>query len=336
MNATSGLVPPETMERVKILWKKGSNMFQSFFTEVDTIRRQIGNDELFASWCFWQLHIDVATMKKMTAALRDADSERVKQDLAEAAKAERERVTAERHAERLNKIRLQNEIDAEKAKNVAWKLAEEKARLEAERAKAAAEKAAKKADKKPTRKYEKTTEKLERAKAEILADPMAKRDVICERARVNHAIEQEAHSQLEQQGLVPPRNTGWTKGPPKPDDYMLYNGYVEAGKAAANHQWTLGDLAISVTALKSYGEAKLANYADDVGVEHSSLKVYMAVAKAWPEKVIRITFSVCQVLMTHPDRVAIVAAVPNMTVAKAREIMDAWKATTNVVALRGA
>jgi hypothetical protein len=220
---------------------------------------------------------------------------------------------------------------------VAWKLAEEKARLEAERAKAAAEKVAKKADKKPTRKYEKTTEKLERAKAEILADPMAKRDVICERARVNHAIEQEAHLQLERQGLVPPRNTGWTKGPPKPDDYMLYNGYVEAGKAAANHQWTLGDLAISVTALKSYGEAKLANYADDVGVEHGTLKRYRDVSKAWDEKAIRIAnWSVCMVLATHPDKEAIVAASPSMTVAKAREIMDAWKATTNVVALRGA
>jgi hypothetical protein len=154
---------------------------------------------------------------------------------------------------------------------------------------------------------------------------------------VSHGVEQEAHAQLEKEGLVPPRNTGWTKGPPKPDDTMLYNGYVEAGKAAANHQWTLGDLAIQVTALKSHGEGKLAQYADDVGVEFSALENYRWVADKWPEKLNRLSnWTVALVLAKHPDRVAIVAAKPHMTVAEAREIMAEYRSAKVVNFPKGA
>ena len=337
MEATKGLVADEKINHMRVLWQKGRNMFQSFMTEAETIKKQINDDELFAAWCLWQLHISITPITEASAFLRKDDADRVKAEFASAGKADKAARDAEAHKEKLAKIAKQNEIVMAQIL-VAEQKAALKAKLEPEPPKAKPVKPAVKADKKPTRKSEKTNDQLERLKVEILADPTATRDTICERARVtSHALEQKAHSQLEQQGLVLPRNTGWTKGPPKPDDYMLYNGYVEAGKAAANHQWTLGDLAISVTALKSYGEAKLANYADDVGVEHGTLKRYRDVSKAWSEKAIRIAnWSVCMVLSTHPDRVTIVAADPSMTVAKAREIMDAWKATTNVVTLRGA
>jgi hypothetical protein len=169
---------------------------------------------------------------------------------------------------------------------------------------------------------------LERAKAAILAHPLATRDEICspEMADVSHAVEDKARGMLQQVKMTPSRGK-------EPDDDVLYNNYVEAGKKAANMQWTLGDLAIKVTALKSYGEAKLATYAEAIGVEYKTLQNCRAVAKAWLEIPLRRGFSVCAVLAIHPDRVALVEADPTMTVAEAREIMREYKAP-NVVNLR--
>jgi hypothetical protein len=288
-------------------------------TEAETIKKQINDDELFAAWCLWQLHISITPITEASAFLRKDDADRVKAEFASAGKADKAARDAEAHKEKLAKIAKQNEIVMAQILVAALK-----AKLEPEPPKAKPVKPAVKADKKPSKKSEKRADQVMRARFETLANPMAKRSVICERAGVTHGVEQEARAQLEKEGLVLPRNTGWTKGPPTPSDDMLYSSYVEAGR-----------IAIQVTALKSHGEAKLATYADEIGVEYSTLQTYMAVAKKWPENLGRPRFSLAQVLNSHPDRVAIVAADPDMTVAKAREIMDAWKATTNVVALRG-
>jgi hypothetical protein len=334
MEATKGLVSDEKINHMRVLWQKGRNMFQSFMTEAETIKKQINDDELFAAWCLWQLHISITPITEASAFLRKDDADRVKAEFASAGKADKAARDAEAHKEKLAKIAKQNEIVMAQIL-VAEQKAALKAKLEPEPPKAKPVKPAVKADKKPSKKSEKRADQVMRARFETLANPMAKRSVICERAGVTHGVEQEARAQLEKEGLVLPRNTGWTKGPPTPSDDMLYSSYVEAGRIAVKHQWTLGDLAIQVTALKSHGEAKLATYADEIGVEYSTLQTYMAVAKKWPENLGRPRFSLAQVLNSHPDRVAIVAADPDMTVAKAREIMDAWKATTNVVALRG-
>jgi hypothetical protein len=333
VEATSKFTTPEQIHHMRVLWQKGRNMFQSFMTEAEKVKKGIGDDKLFADWCFWQLHISITPIMDASAFLKKDDADRVKAEFASAHKAEKDAHAAEAHKLKLEKIAKQNEILEAKLK-VAEQKAALKAKLEpapapapAPEPKAKPEKPAEKAAKKPSKKPENRAEQVMRARFEILADPMAKRDIICARAGdVSHGVEQEAHRQLEKEGMVPPRNKGWTKGPPKPDDDMLYTGYVEAGRNAVKHQWTLGDLAIQVTSLKSYGDAKLATYAEDIGIEYATLGGYMSVAKAWPKNCGRPQFSIASTLRSHPHKEAIVAADPAMTVAKARAIMTAWKA----------
>jgi transcriptional regulator with XRE-family HTH domain len=108
-------------------------------------------------------------------------------------------------------------------------------------------------------------------------------------------------------------------------DNELYGRYVIEGRSAANHQWVLGDLAIEVSKLKNYGNAILERYAEDIGVEYSTLRDYHSAAKAWDKNVVRPTFSIAKILATHPDRVAIVTADPHMRCEEAQEIMAKFR-----------
>jgi hypothetical protein len=321
--ATKDLVPRENIDRMKVLWTKGRNMFASFFTEIDTTRRQINNDELFASWCFFQLRIGMEIINDMTIVLKHDDAARVRDDLKGAVKVDKERRSAEAHVEKLAKIARENELAELRARNVEAKAAKEQA---AAKAKSDAIKAANKQRRKE--KAEREGGAVSRAKAAIMAAPAAKRDEICALADVSHGVEKEARAVLEAEGKVAPRAEAKS-------ETALYEQYVADGKTAAGFQWKLGDLAVKVSRLKVHGEATLERYASDVGVEYSTLRGYKAVAEAWPEVVARATnWTVARILTTHPDRVAIVAADPYMTAEKASEIMRAWKAETNVVNLR--
>ena len=269
--ATKGLVSIEQMERMRVLWKKGRNMFSSFFSEADAVKQQIGNSELFSQWCFFQLQIDVTTMSNMAAILRQGDAARIRTEFAEAKRAEKERREAEAHARQLAKVERDNAIAAKRMEN-----AERKAQEAAEAKKE--KKAAIAAENRRRREEKDRTEgdAITRAKAAILANPMATRDKICDIADTHAIFYNKAIGELEGSGWVNPRA-------PKGDEVSLYDRYVAEGKTAANHQWTLGDLAIKVSQLNTYGEGKLERYSTDIGVEYSTLENYRWSAEAWPQ-----------------------------------------------------
>jgi hypothetical protein len=61
---------------------------------------------------------------------------------------------------------------------------------------------------------------------------------------------------------------------------------IEARQMADKGRWKLGDLALEVES--AYGGKRLQEFADKVGVSHSSMKVYRWVAGAY-QKVTRVT-----------------------------------------------
>lgn len=99
---------------------------------------------------------------------------------------------------------------------------------------------------------------------------------------------------------------------------MDYDEAVKQGREAAKSQWTLGDLALSLE--PKYGDATLATFADDIGVELKTLQDYRTVAAAFPEKSGRPdTFGVARTLAAQPDRAELVKTVS--TVKEARELV---------------
>ncbi|HYS44063.1 MAG TPA: DNA N-6-adenine-methyltransferase [Geobacteraceae bacterium] len=91
---------------------------------------------------------------------------------------------------------------------------------------------------------------------------------------------------------------------------------VTEGRQAAKMQWTLGDLAAEVHT--GYGDHSLERYAEEIGVNYSTLRSYLSVARAYPESVGRPTFSVGETLVSQPDRAELARQVK--TFREAREL----------------
>jgi len=191
--AARTLVPNEQLERMQVLWKKGRNMLASFFTELDTARRQIGNDELFSDWCFYHLGVGVIQLGEVATVLKRDDADRIRNDLAAAKRAETERLAAERHAHRLEKIERDNELARKRLENA--KAVEESKRIKkleiaVERRRRRAERTA--SEGRP----------IARARVAILANPTASRSVICQIAGVSPIIYAQARGQLVGEGKL--------------------------------------------------------------------------------------------------------------------------------------
>jgi hypothetical protein len=97
------LVPADEINRMRVSWKKGRQMFESFFTQLDAVRKQIGDDERFAHWTFDQLKIGVGRAREVAAILHKDDAKRVKEELRRAKDAEQAQRYAERKAETVAK-----------------------------------------------------------------------------------------------------------------------------------------------------------------------------------------------------------------------------------------
>lgn len=185
--AARTLVPNEQLERMQVLWKKGRNMLASFFTELDTARRQIGNDELFSDWCFYHLGVGVIQLGEVATILKRDDADRIRNDLATAKRAESDRLAAERHARKLEKIERENELARKRLENA--KAIEESKRIK--KLDAAAERKRLRAER-----TEQEGHPLVRARAAILANPTAGRAAICQIAGVSPIIYAKAQGQL--------------------------------------------------------------------------------------------------------------------------------------------
>jgi hypothetical protein len=118
-----------------------------------------------------------------------------------------------------------------------------------------------------------------------------------------------------------------------------WNDYVKRGKELVkqhdNIQWELGDLVLREVQ-KDYGEDALGVYAEEIGINASTLKNYRSAALAWPQKDRRRSFSVCSELNAHPQREQVLEKLEQKdkaTKAEAREAMKKYnekKAATEV------
>lgn len=99
-----------------------------------------------------------------------------------------------------------------------------------------------------------------------------------------------------------------------------WDSYVAEGRRLVEEadqiQWRLGDLALGVE--KSYGDNKLGQFAEEIGVNPKTLSQYRMVAQAYPEKVGRPTFWLAYELRNQDDRVEL--ARHGMTCAEARAV----------------
>jgi hypothetical protein len=113
------------------------------------------------------------------------------------------------------------------------------------------------------------------------------------------------------------------RGTPRQQE-RTWDELVEAGRKLANsHQFPLGDLAAEVET--EHGEGKLAQYAAEIGVPLKTLEQYRTVARAWPLEDRSSNWTVCKVLASQDDRFELLAAEPDMTVRRAREIVAGRK-----------
>jgi hypothetical protein len=295
IRATANLVPADQADRMRVMWNKGRNMFSAFFTEIESVRRQIGNDELFATWCFFQLRIDVATQSDVAVALRRDDAARVRNDLAAAKQAEKDQRAADAHARKMERLRREGEIAAEQARIAGLGQATSEANDAVEKAR--------QRDATKKRREEKAALRGSanaRAKQAWLENPTASKAEIAELADCAKFAVEGARRELEAAGLIAPKPRGRPRlseqpsSDNSPEDTALYDQYVIEGRTMAGHQWTLGDLAIKVSALRVYGEGTLERYARDIGVELTTLQDYRWAAQAWPQNLGRPNFSIAR------------------------------------------
>jgi len=114
-------------ERLKALWKSGRDKFQSFFTVLNEVRAEIGDDEL-ATYCRNELAISLSIIMKAKGILREVDEMTVKEDFAEVVRAEKEKAEAEKRKRQLEAIAHREEVARKKAEaeEAERKAAEEK------------------------------------------------------------------------------------------------------------------------------------------------------------------------------------------------------------------
>lgn len=86
---------------------------------------------------------------------------------------------------------------------------------------------------------------------------------------------------------------------------------LEARKGLESYQWKIGDLALLVATV--YGECTLQKYAEDIGVEYSTLRHYRAVCQAYEfgRRRPNLSFSHHQAVAARPDRLALLQEAEN-------------------------
>jgi hypothetical protein len=95
-------------------------------------------------------------------------------------------------------------------------------------------------------------------------------------------------------------------------------------KSICDHQLRMGEIGANVKTI--HGDKTLARLAEASNIPIASFKCYVAVWRAYEgKKLDGLTFSVLQALATVPNRAALIASNPDMTVKAARKIAAAYK-----------
>jgi hypothetical protein len=91
------------IQRMQVLWKIGRDKFFSFFSTLEEVRKEIG-DEAFPSWCFNELEIGLSVIVAARNAWNEADAKMVKDH-------ERERKLQAREYKRLRNEKIRADLD---------------------------------------------------------------------------------------------------------------------------------------------------------------------------------------------------------------------------------
>jgi hypothetical protein len=69
--------------RIKVLLDKGRNYFSSFFTELDGVRKELG-DKVFVAWCDNELGVSIGIITNLSNTLERDDRLRVNREFSSA------------------------------------------------------------------------------------------------------------------------------------------------------------------------------------------------------------------------------------------------------------
>jgi hypothetical protein len=95
-------------------------------------------------------------------------------------------------------------------------------------------------------------------------------------------------------------------------------------QSSSRNQLRLGFIGANVKTV--YGAKTLNHLAKLSGIPLASFRCYVAVVRAYkPDLLQTLTFSVAQALASHPDRVSLLTATPNLPVAAARKLARQYK-----------
>lgn len=127
------MIDQERIARLRVLWTKGRNFYQSFLTELGHVHTEIGNDAKFVDWCLYDLQIGMDVITDITGVLRKTDAKLARAEFARATaigKAkkmqERDATNAARDAENKLKLEAKHARGAEQARLAAEKKAAQK------------------------------------------------------------------------------------------------------------------------------------------------------------------------------------------------------------------
>ena len=112
------------------------------------------------------------------------------------------------------------------------------------------------------------------------------------------------------------------------EDQIPYDKAVEEGRnlvsAMKDSQFELGRIADRLEA--KYEEHTLERFAEEIGIDHGTLKSYRTTYRAWKDKPARPAgFSVAKALNRHPNRADIIQETPTLSVKEAEKKMLEWK-----------
>jgi hypothetical protein len=109
---------------------------------------------------------------------------------------------------------------------------------------------------------------------------------------------------------------------------MEYEAAVKEGKQMLaqeeKNQWRWGEIASTIE--PKYGEATLATYAEEVGIDHGTLENYRTTWEAWKQMPPRggFSFTAAKTLNAHPKRFEIAKKNPELTYREATIIMNQY------------
>jgi hypothetical protein len=169
--------------RLKALWKSGRDKYASFFTILEEVRQEIGNDAL-PGWCFHTLKLSLSVVTETRKVLTKTDADIVKRNSAAAVAAEKAEIRMAREANRKARddAALALQLEREKRAQILAeeKLVTEQKKKAVEHAKSETQKAKEPRTKRRQRNAAEFTSEIADASLNDLIERFKKADALCQ------------------------------------------------------------------------------------------------------------------------------------------------------------